>query len=333
MTKGAFFIVGPTAAGKSELAADIAVECEAEIVNADAFQIYQGLDVLSGKPDASTLGKVRHHLIGMVPPSDEMNAEKFRNAACGAIEGIQSRNKLAIVVGGSGLYVKALTHGLWKLPAADDQLRKEFEALGIQELRSRLLVLDPGAAGRIDLKNRRRVIRALEICLLTGRPVSEQSQNWAKKDAVGGAAFGDLEGGAPATPGKADSQELASPASGAGEGVFVFRDRDDLYKRINSRVERMLQNGAIEEVRKEGSIGATAEKMIGLQEIREYLAGDLSMTQCAEAMQQATRRYAKRQLTWFRHQTSFEPLNLSLLSHTEAVEWVSRRALARRGNG
>jgi len=228
-----FFIVGPTATGKSELAADVASEMGAEIVSADAFQIYRGLDLLTAKPDVSTLAKAPHHLTGTTPLHEEMNAEKYRCAASRVIGEIHSRGKLAIVVGGSGLYIKALTHGLtadWKKVAVDPK------------------------------------------------------------------------------------------------GVFVFRDREELYSRINRRVEMMFENGVIEEVRAAGAMSETAAKMIGLREIRDLLEGKMSILQCAAQIQQATRQYAKRQLTWFRHQTNFEPLNLSLLSHGETVKWISQRA-------
>src|SRR2546425_12434776 len=125
----AFFIVGPTATGKSELAADLAGEIEAEIVSADAFQIYRGLDLLTAKPDASMLAKVPHHLIGTTPLHEEMNAEKYRRAAMAAVDEINSRGRLALIVGGSGLYVKALTHGLAPLPEADPKLREKWNAM------------------------------------------------------------------------------------------------------------------------------------------------------------------------------------------------------------
>src|SRR5215469_4002162 len=162
----AFFIVGPTATGKSELAADVAREIGAEIVSADAFQIYSGLDLLTAKPDASTLAKAPHHLIGTIPLSEEMNAEKYRRAAMGAIDEINSRGKLAIVVGGSGLYIKALTHGLARLPESDPKLREILNSISLDKLCSQLGALDPETAQNIDSKNRRRVVRALEICLL-----------------------------------------------------------------------------------------------------------------------------------------------------------------------
>ena len=169
----AFFIVGPTATGKSEIAADVAREATAEIVSADAFQIYRGLDLLTAKPESSTLAKVPHHLIGTVPLTAEMNAEKYRRAATRAVDEINSRGRLAIVVGGSGLYIKALTHGLAPLPKSDPELREKLNALSLDDLRSQLFELDPETARKIDIKNRRRVTRALEICLLTGKPASE----------------------------------------------------------------------------------------------------------------------------------------------------------------
>ena len=298
----AFFIVGPTATGKSELAADVAHEIGAEIVSADAFQIYRGLNLLTAKPDASTLAKAPHHSIGTIRLSEEMNAEKYRRAAMCAVAEINSRGRLALVVGGSGLYIKALTHGLASLPEADPRLREQLNAMSLDELRTQLAELDPEGARKIDTKNRRRLVRALEICLLTGRPASA---------AVAGV-------GDPVQPGS------AIPAS----GIFVFRDREELYARINQRVEAMFENGVIEEVRAAGAMSATASQMIGLREIRQLVDGKISISQCVAAIQQATRRYAKRQLTWFRRQTNFPPLNLSLLSHNEAGKWILLRLLS-----
>jgi tRNA dimethylallyltransferase len=296
-----FFIVGPTATGKSELAADVAHEIGGEIVSADAFQIYGGLDLLTAKPDDSTLAKAPHHLIGTTLLRDEMNAEKYRRAASRAIDEINSRCKLAIVVGGSGLYIKTLTHGLAPLPESDRALREKLNAMSLDDLCSQLVKVDPETARKIDLKNRRRVIRALEICSLTGKPVS--------------------------------AQRLCEGASHseAATGVFVFRDRQELYERINQRVEMMFERGVIEEVRTAGETSQTASQMIGLREIREFLAGKKSISQCIAEIQQATRRYAKRQLTWFRRQTNFLPLNLSFLTHKEAAQWISLRILSEAG--
>jgi tRNA dimethylallyltransferase len=297
----AFFIVGPTATGKSELAADVAHEIGAEIISADAFQIYRGLDLLTAKPDGSTLAKAPHHLIGSTALRDEMNAEKYRRAASLAIDEINSRCKLAIIVGGSGLYIKALTHGLAPLPESDPELREKLNAMSLDDLRSQLVEVDPETARKIDLKNRRRVIRALEICSLTGKPASAQRL-----------------------------YEDASHSESA-TGVFVFRERQEVYERINQRVEMMFERGVIEELRTAGGTSATASQMIGLREIRELLAGKKSLPQCIAEIQQATRRYAKRQLTWFRRQSNFPPLNLSFLTHKEAAKWISLRILSEAG--
>jgi tRNA dimethylallyltransferase len=326
----AFFIVGPTATGKSELAADVAREVGAEIVSADAFQIYRGLDLLTAKPDGSTLAKAPHHLIGIVPLAEEMNAEKFRRLAWHVIDEINSRCKLAIVVGGSGLYIKALTHGLAPLPKSDPELREKLNAMSLDDLRSQLAELDPGTARKIDLKNRRRVVRALEICLVTEKSASAQRQQWTSD--AGNARSGGLQSAAGAIWRSPPLETMqtglsASPAT----GVFVFRDREELYERINQRVEAIFERGVIEEVRAAGAISATASQMIGLREIRELLAGKKSLPQCIAEIQQATRRYAKRQLTWFRRQTNFLPLNLSFLTHNEAVKWISLRILSEAG--
>jgi tRNA dimethylallyltransferase len=303
--KYTFFIVGPTATGKSELAADVAREISAEIVSADAFQIYRGLDLLTAKPDLSTLAKAPHHLIDRISTSEEMNAEKYRRDATRAIEEINSRGKLAIVVGGSGLYIKALTHGLAPLPESDPKLREKLNAMSLDNLRAQLVELDPEAAKKIDIKNRRRLVRALEICLITGKPASE------------------------VVAGVGDSGRPGSIIR--TKGVFVFRDRSELYERINQRVETIFERGVIEEVRAAAVTSATASQMIGLREIRELLAGKKSLQQCIAEIQQATRRYAKRQLTWFRRQSNFLPLNLSFLTHNEAVKWISLRMLSGAG--
>jgi len=311
----AFFIVGPTATGKSEIAADVAREVGAEIVSADAFQIYRGLDLLSAKPDTSILAKAPHHLIGTIPVSEEMNAEKFRCAASRAIDEINSRGKLAIVVGGSGLYIKALTHGLAPLPERDPKLREKLNALSLTELRSQLCELDPDTAEKIDPKNRRRIVRAVEICLLSGKPASEVV-------AAGGLSAVVL----------AKEDESGRPGSSIpATGVFVFRDRNELYERINQRAQAMFEHGVIEQVRAAGTISATASQMIGLREIHELLLKRISLPHCIAEIRQATRRYAKRQLTWFRRQTSFLPLNLSFLTHNEAVKWISLRMLSEAG--
>jgi tRNA dimethylallyltransferase len=309
--KRVFFIVGPTATGKSALAAAVAQRLGAEIVSADAFQIYRGLDLLTAKPDQATLADVPHHLIGAVPLSEEMNAEKYRTMA----EKIIARDKPVIVVGGTGLYVKALTHGLAALPGANLQLREKLERATNEELFRSLCALDPEGAEKIDRQNRRRLIRAVEVCLLTHKPFSSQQTQWRRTGILPVGPAGIL-------PGVGNRQDACAMAT----GVLVTRERIELYARINRRVEEMFAAGVAEEVRAAKDLGPTAEKTLGLREIRSLLAGEISRAECIARIQQATRRYAKRQLTWFQRQTNFPSLNLSAHRTSEAVELISQSA-------
>ena len=293
--KRVFFIVGPTASGKSQLAAEIAAQCGAEIVSADAFQLYRGLPLLTAQPDAATLRKAPHHLIAAIPLTEEISAEKFRELALKAIAEIHARGKLALVVGGSGLYIKALTHGLARLPPVDPKLRAQLNALSLDQLNSRLRALDPSGAKEIDPRNKRRIVRSLEIFALTKRPASELRSQW-----------------------QSAAKEIA--------GVFVLRERRELYERINRRVEQMFRDGVIEEVAAVYEVSATAAKTLGFSQIRELLERKISEAECIAAIQQLSRRYAKRQLTWFRRQSNFEPLNLSLLKdHSGTVDSILQK--------
>jgi len=299
-----FFLVGPTAVGKTALAIELAEQFDAEIVNADAFQVYRGLDVLTAKPDAEAQRRVRHHLLSQISLFETMSAASFRELARAALSDVHSRKKNAIVVGGSGLYLKAITHGFDQVPPPDPKLREELNRLPQKELAERLQKLSPELAARTDLKNPRRVIRAIEIAasVIPSRVVAT--------DAV--------------------REPQSAPAATATNGVLLLRHRDDLYQRINERVNAMFRDGVEEEVRALQDIGQTAASALGLKEIRALIAGQISREECIAKIQQATRRYAKRQLTWFRHQTTFSQLNLTPFSHREAVHAITqmfRRAL------
>jgi len=283
-----FFLVGPTAVGKTALALELAQRFEAEIVNADAFQIYRGLDILTAKPDAKSQRHVRHHLLGQISLAEEMSAAKFRALARAALAGIHFRKKNALVVGGSGLYLKAITHGFDEVAPPDPKLREELMALPQKELAARLQKLSPELAARTDLRNPRRVIRAIEIA-------------------------------SSVIPSEAQDDRMMSPP-----GVLLLRDRDDLYQRINERVKAMFRDGVEEEVRTLQDIGPTAASALALKEIRALIAGQISREECVARIQQATRHYAKRQLTWFRHQTTFPQLNLTRFSHREAVGAITQ---------
>jgi tRNA dimethylallyltransferase len=293
-----FFLVGPTAVGKTALAIELAEQFDAEIVNADAFQVYRGLDVLTAKPDAEAQRRVRHHVLSQISLFETMSAASFRELARAALSDVHSRKKNAIVVGGSGLYLKAITHGFDQVPPPDPKLREELNRLPQEELAERLQKLSPELAARTDLKNPRRVIRAIEIAasVIPSRIVATDAVHEAR----------------------------SAPAATATNGVLLLRDRDDLYQRINERVNAMFRDDVEEEVRALQDIGQTAASALGLKEIRALIAGQISREECIAKIQQATRRYAKRQLTWFRHQTTFSQLNLTPFSHREAVRAITQ---------
>lgn len=275
-----FIIAGPTAVGKSALAVAVAERCGGEIVGADAFQIYRGLDILTAKPAAALQARVPHHLVGEISLSQAFDVAKYLALARQRIAEIHGRGRVPIVVGGTGLYVRALTRGLADLPGADAALRAELESQPLDELQRQLATLDPVGATQIDLQNPRRLIRALEVCRLTGRPFSSFREQWD------------------------------APAPNL-RGVALMLDRSTLHQRIDRRTQEMFADGVIEEVRACGEPGSTASQTIGLCEIRALLAGEIDHVTCLAAIQQSTRRYAKRQMTWFRRETALIPLDLT----------------------
>ena len=317
-----FFIVGPTAVGKSTLAAEVAEQLGADIVNADAFQMYRGLDILTGKPDARTQRRAPHHLLGSVPLDDVMSAAKFRALALRTLAEIRSREKDAIIVGGSGLYVKALTHGFDNVPPPDRELRVQLNGLPLKELVWQLQKTNPTLASRVDLKNRRRITRALEIAL---GAKNHSSTHW---DGMAAAGVDRDQISAAETTSTAQGERRGSES-----GVLLIRDREDLYDRINNRVIAMFHVGVEEEVRALTEIGVTAARALGLPQLQQFTAGEISREECIAKIQQATRRYAKRQLTWFRHQSNFPQLNLTPFSHQEAVSAVLQMAQRRLARG
>ena len=262
-------LAGPTASGKSELAIRIAEHLNTEIIGADAFQIYHGFDILSGKPDSVQRQRVPHHLIDVLPSSELGDAARYARLAIATIRELNRSGQVPLVVGGTGFYLRALTHPLPDLPARNADLRSEFASTPLPSLLEELRRLDPLSFERIDRYNRRRVERALEVCRLTGRPFSSFDNPVSEAKLV---------------------------------ALWLNWPRDELYARIDARVDRMLAAGAIEEVATAGPIGVTASRMIGIAEIWQYLSNEITLAQCAEAMKQATRQYARRQLTWFRAQ-------------------------------
>lgn len=263
-------LAGPTGVGKTDVAIRIAKRVHTEIVGADAFQIYQGLDILSGKPTPSQLLDVRHYLISALPLTESCDAHKYAILARRTIERLNQHGIFPLVVGGTGFYLRALERSLPELPAADIPLRTKLDKLSTAELLRELVDRDTLASTRIDQHNRRRIIRALEVCLLSGKPFSSFLEESALDPAI--------------------------------PRLVLERPRAILFERINRRVEEMFERGVILEVAAVEAVGPTASKAIGFSLIRSLLAGVIDAPSCKEAIQRQTRNYAKRQMTWFRHQ-------------------------------
>ncbi len=274
------YICGPTASGKSALALRMARELDGEIVNADAFQLYRGLEIVSAAPPMEERSLVPHHLYGILDPTEAADAGSYLRIAKPVIEDIQSRGKTPIVTGGSGLYLKFLTHGPAPLPTGDAKLRAELDARPLEDLVAQLHALDPVEASRTALENRRFVSRALEICLLTGEKASDLRDGWEKQTA-------------------ANSTTL--------RGLVIQRTRPDLHARIALRTRAMLDGGAVEEVAALEKVSSNCGKAIGFREIQSLLDGNTDRATCEELINAATRQYAKRQETWFRREKWLVP--------------------------
>jgi len=267
-----FYICGATASGKSALAIQIAKEYNGEIINADAYQIYQGLEVLSACPSVEEQAQVPHHLYSALPLTTELNANIYRNLAMPVIEEVQSRGKLPIVTGGSGMYLKFLTHGPSPIPASDPKIRAELEARELDELLVELQQCDPEVLATFPPENKRYVVRALEIFRMTGEKSSLLKSDW---------------------------DTLPNPPP---RGILVRPTKEETLAAIEARSRVMLDSGAIEEVRNlpPDEEVLTASKAIGVREIRALLSGEMTRSECEERLIISTRQYAKRQRNWFR---------------------------------
>jgi tRNA dimethylallyltransferase len=272
-------VLGPTAVGKSELALGLALSIDGEIVNADSQQVYRFMDIGTGKPSAEDRLRVSHHLIDVVDPDEEFNAAQFRRMALAIIEQIHGREKKVIVCGGTGLYLKALTQGLFEGPGSDAAFRaaldRQIEVQGLAALYQRLVAIDGSVTSTIHPNDRQRIVRALEVFETTGRPLSAWQNEHAFRD---------------------EPFELLK--------LGLLRERAELYDRINRRCEQMVQDGLLEEVRELVARGYSLDlkslRSVGYRQMGAVLRGEKDLTGALEEMKQETRRLAKRQLTWFR---------------------------------
>ena len=270
-------LVGPTAVGKTALAVRLAEEAGGEIVSADSRQIYRGMEIGTAKPTPEEQRRVRHHLLDLVDPDETVGLAQFQELAYAAIANITARGRLPFLVGGTGQYVLAVVEG-WRVPRVppDERLRRDLyrqaEEEGSEALHARLRALDPSAAERIDPRNVRRVVRALEVCLVSGEPMS--------------------------------AQQVKSPPPYRTLLLGLSLPRQELYRRIDRRVEAMITAGLEEEVRRLVAAGygfdLPAMSGVGYGQFAPYLAGEVELADVVREIQRATRRFVRHQGNWFR---------------------------------
>jgi|SRR5579859_7413865 len=280
------FLVGPTAVGKSAVAHELAHRWKAEIVSADSMQVYRGMDIGTAKPTPGERALVPHHLIDVCEVSDVFDAKQFVELAVKAIAEIHSRGRTALVVGGTGMYVRALRHGLFEGPSRNEELRVRLEALTAPQLFEELQRVDPQTAERIDRHNPRRLVRALEVFHQTGKPISELQKEWIDSD----------------------------PKKEAAPIVCLNRTREELHARIEQRIDEQIAAGWVGEVRRLMALGLeknpTALQAAGYRELVAHVNGELTLAKAVTLIKTRTRQLAKRQLTWFRREPQLQWLEI-----------------------
>jgi len=277
------FLVGPTASGKSAAGIVVAEAAGAEIISLDSMQLWRGMDIGTAKPSAAERARVPHHLIDVLDPSESYSVGRYVEAASRSAADILARGRLPLFVGGTALYLKALTAGFFEGPPADWALRRRLReaaaAQGPEHLHRRLREIDPAAADRIHPNDLRRIIRAIEVYEKTGTPISCLQRQWT------------------------DARPDDSPPI-----IGLDRDRADLYERIDRRVDQMMAEGLPDEVRRllerpagpPAGPGLEASQALGYKELIAHLRGELGLAEAVELIKRNSRRFAKRQLTWFR---------------------------------
>ncbi len=289
------FLAGPTAVGKSEIALLLAERMGGEIISVDSMQVYRGLDIGTAKPSAEERARVPHHLIDVIDISQPFDAAQFVRLANAAAAEVQARGRIPIFCGGTGLYFNAFLEGLGEAPPADEKLRAELEATPLAELLNELAQKDPVTFQKIDQKNPRRVIRAVEVIRLTGDKYSEKRAVWDNQKS------------------KAKDQKLYG----------VTRTKEDLQRRISDRVDLMFARGLVDETRRLLDRGLaqnkTAMQALGYRQVVEHLRGERSLPETIDLVKIKTRQFAKRQMTWFRRQMDLEWIELKPDDALEAI--------------
>lgn len=291
-------VAGPTASGKTSLAIEIAKYFDGEIVSADSMQIYKNMDIATAKPSEEEMSEIRHHLIGFLEPDESFSVAAYKELALKAIADILSRGKLPIVVGGTGLYIDTLINNTefldYEKTGIREQLTKKAEEKGIDALYAELMSVDPDTAKKLHINDEKRIIRALEVYYSTGFTISKQCEL---------------------------SHLNESEFSWCVIGLTA-KDRQFLYNRINLRVDLMVEQGLIAEAESffAKSYSDTAKQAIGYKELKPYFEGECTLSDALENLKMQTRRYAKRQLTWFRKNPEIFWLEIDTLGKAELLE-------------
>jgi tRNA dimethylallyltransferase len=303
-------LAGPTAVGKSAVAIGLAERLGGEIVSVDSMQVYRGLDIGTAKPSAEQRARAPHHLIDVVEVSEPFDAARFARLALEALAGIRARGRVPILCGGTGLYYRALFEGLGEAPPGDAALRAALGSTPLPELLRELAERDPATYQSIDRQNPRRVIRALEVIRLTGRPFSEQRARWDRG------------------------------LQTAGHRCLLLglqRAAGDLRRRIDARVQEMFRRGLVAETERllQAGLGQnpTAMQALGYRQVAAYLAGRQSLENTVELVKIRTHQFAKRQMTWFRRQMQLRWIQLEGEPGTEGVVEQVAGAWERRSVG
>jgi len=268
-------LAGPTASGKSAVALLLAERLRAEIISVDSMQVYRGLDVGTAKPSPAERARVPHHLIDVVEVTEPFDAARFVARAQAAVTDVHARERVAILCGGTGLYFRSLLEGLGEAPPADPAVRAALEATPLEELVRELAQADPVTHATIDRANPRRVIRAVEVIRVTAKPFSAQRAAWS-------------------------ASEVPLPL------LVLRREPEDLRVRIEARVDEMFARGLVEETRQLLARGLaenrTAAQALGYRQVIEHVRGERSLAETVASVKRKTRQFARRQMTWFRHQ-------------------------------